>query len=81
MPYINRHNRPRIDSGELEPGTAGELNYAMTMIAVAYINRNGTNYTQLNDVLGAFEGAKLEFYRRVVAPMEDEAIAKNGDLY
>ncbi len=33
------------------------------------------------EVLGALECAKMEFYRRVAAPYEREAMAKNGDVY
>lgn len=31
--------------------------------------------------VGVIECAVLEFYRRVVAPYEDEAIKRNGDVY
>jgi hypothetical protein len=31
-------------------------------------------------VLGAMEAAKLEFYRRIVSPYEDEKIALHGDV-
>lgn len=30
---------------------------------------------------GAIEAAKLEFYRRVVAPYEDQKLLDNGDVY
>ena len=30
--------------------------------------------------IAVFEAAKLEFYRRIAAPYEDRAIAKNGDI-
>ncbi|WP_439397023.1 DUF6899 family protein [Bradyrhizobium sp. PMVTL-01] len=35
----------------------------------------------MNDVLGALDGAKAEFYRRVAAPYEDAKIADSGDVY
>ena len=31
--------------------------------------------------IGALEAAKLEFYRRVVAPYEDQKMLDNGDVY
>jgi hypothetical protein len=39
------------------------------------------SYQSINDVLGALEGAKLEFYRRIAAPYEDTKIQENGDVY
>ncbi len=34
-----------------------------------------------NAVVGALECAKLELYRRMVAPYENGKIAENGDVY
>lgn len=79
MPYIQQDARYFIINGG-EPGTAGELNYAITMLLRRYYDA-GPSYSRANDVLGALEGAKLEFYRRVVAPYEDKKIAANGDVY
>jgi len=31
--------------------------------------------------MGALEGAKLEFYRRVVVPYEEKKMKENGDVY
>lgn len=36
---------------------------------------------RVNSGIGALEAAKLEFYRRVVAPYEDKKIFDNGDVY
>lgn len=60
--------------------TPGELNYAITEIILDYAD-NHPGYQGINDVLGALEGAKLEFYRRYVAKYEDEKIQENGDVY
>lgn len=85
MPYITRQRRDQLQEdaaanhGEWNPLTAGELNYVFTMLAKAYFQRNH-NYQGINDVIGALEGAKLEFYRRAVAPYEDVKIEQNGDL-
>ena len=57
------------------------MNYAFTLLAIEYIERHGRCYASINDVMGALEGAKLEFYRRVVAPYEDLKIIMNGDVY
>ena len=46
-----------------------------------YLHEYGKNYTNINEVIGVLECAKLELYRRVAAPYEDEKIEQNGDVY
>jgi hypothetical protein len=79
MPYIKQPDRDRVDMMGL-PENAGELNYAITQLVFKYLGRV-PNYQRYNDVLGALEGAKLELYRRKIAPYEDDKIAQNGDVY
>ncbi len=31
--------------------------------------------------MGALEGSKLEFYRRIAAPYENKKMKENGDVY
>ena len=82
MPYITPARRDTLDTIAAElPDNAGELNYVLTKIAVRYLRKHGKRYQTLNDILGAFEGAKLELYRRVAAPYEDTKIEENGDVY
>jgi hypothetical protein len=80
MPYIKDEDRVRVDFYQ-EPNTAGDLNYYFTTIVDDYLQRKGLNYQNLNDCIGALEGAKLELYRRVAAPYEDKKIKENGDVY
>jgi hypothetical protein len=81
MPYIEQSKRIEILHGNL-PVTPGELNYAISdLLRCYYGNQARINYQILNDILGALEGAKLEFYRRVVVPYEDKKIKENGDIY
>lgn len=82
MPYIKQgmRNVLDIDMEQLTPENAGELNYVFSKIAHAYWDRCGQNYQAFNDIIGAFEGAKLELYRRKVAPYEDTKIEQNGDV-
>lgn len=63
------------------PQNAGELNYMLSMVVRGYIHQHGLNYQSINDAVGALEGAKAEFQRRVVAPYEDTKITENGDIY
>lgn len=79
MPYVKDDARDKIN-GYDDPSNAGELNYLLTITAIEYWENNGKNYQAFNDILGAFEGAKLELYRRKIAPYEDKKIALNGDI-
>jgi hypothetical protein len=79
MPYIMKKRRQEVS--ESGPGEAGELTYAITMLIEKYRGRFGTKFEVIADVIGALECAKLEFYRRVTAPYEDQKIKDNGDVY
>jgi hypothetical protein len=82
MPYIHQDDRLLV---ELNPvkyvTTPGDLNYQITMLCIAYMKKQGKSYQHINDVVGALEGAKMEFYRRYAAPYEDIKINQNGDVY
>lgn len=91
MPYIKKKNREKYDKileevacifsrHDLnERNIAGELNYLITSIiktAVPFPQ----SYRVLNELIGVLECAKLELYRRTVAPYEDQKIQENGDV-
>lgn len=78
MPYIPVEQR---DIYVNPADNAGGLNYDITYLIWNYYKKNGARYQQINDVLGALEGAKAEFYRRIAAPYEDKAIERNTDVY
>lgn len=80
MPYIKKERRGQIDMGD-KPTVAGEMNYKFTMIGMDYLKMWGKSYTRINDIIGALECAKLEFYRMLAAPYEDEKIKENGGIY
>lgn len=79
MPYITQTRRLALEDEEERPQNAGELNYAFTLIAMRFF-KDRRNYQAINDVIGALEGCKLEFYRRIAVPYEDVKIAENGDV-
>jgi hypothetical protein len=80
MPYITQASRELVLQHD-KPRTPGELNFVLSLLVWEYFKHNGKNYQAINDVVGALEGAKLEFYRRVAAPYEDSKIKENGDVY
>jgi len=79
MPYIKPEDR-FIESGLL-CRHAGDLNFVLTQACVEYLSDHQLCYQTLNDIMGALEGAKQEFYRRVVVPYEEAKRAENGDVY
>lgn len=80
MPYIKKTNRELLELGD-PIRTPGELNYCITEMIKQYVKDHGLSYRVLNDVVGALESSKLEFYRRVVVPYENKKIEQNGDVY
>ena len=81
MPYIKQERREAIRAGA-KPQDAGELNFAITVLVDDYLKAKGAmRYAHVNEVIGAMDCAKLEFYRRVAVPYEDKKIAEAGDVY
>lgn len=81
MPYIKDgrvHLRPTSD---WVAETPGDLNFQLTSLIVDYLDHHGQSYYTYNEVIGVLECAKLELYRRMVAPYETCKQAENGDVY
>lgn len=78
MPYIKKEMRPVAIE---QPMNCGELNFVITSIIIKFCKDRGISYQTINDVLGAVEGAKTEFYARVAAPYEETKLISNGDVY
>jgi hypothetical protein len=94
MPYIDEEGRQHFDDGlpylihklEERGWQVGDINYVFTRIGWAFIRyladgRGTVRYAHLNTIMGVFECAKLEFYKRIGGPLELNAHAKNGDVY
>jgi hypothetical protein len=79
MPYISKEAREEVKA--FGPRTAGELNYAITLLIKDYQTHKGLSYQTINDIVGALEGAKLEYTRRIVGPYENSKLSENGDVY
>jgi hypothetical protein len=92
MPYISiteQLNFAAITRAvrENRPMNAGELNYILTEVIIAYhTNPQNTakgkpSYKIMNDIVGALDGAKVEFQRRIVNPYEAQKamdVSMNG---
>ncbi len=81
MPYIRQTDRDFLEETQTTSSNCGELNYSITKLLVAYINKKGLSYQIINDIIGALEASKMEFNRRIVVPYEDIKITNNGDVY
>jgi hypothetical protein len=96
MPYITPEKRISIDDliSDVEgfiteqkstfekPGIeVGEMNYIVSRLLNAYLKNKGINYKSLNDCVGVLECAKLEFFRRLIMPYEEQKKIANGDVY
>jgi hypothetical protein len=79
MPYIEEKDRNRVQF--YGASSEGELNYLITLNCLDYVDEIGESYASYNAVIGALECAKLEMYRRMIAPYEDKKIKENGDVY
>jgi hypothetical protein len=81
MPYIRSVARESIDAyGIGAVSSVGDLNYFITTSCDHYLGKD-LSYAKINEVIGALECVKLEMYRRLAAPYEDQKIVENGDVY
>jgi len=85
MPYISSRDRYKFSEvteaildSNIDNG--GELQYLISELIAQFMADKPHRYKTMNEVMGALNGANLEYYRVVVAPYEDKAIAKNGTV-
>jgi len=81
MPYIT--NRETLDN-HLDPiihyiDTPGELCYCVYKL-MKDLAESDKCFKNMAMIISEIECAKLEFYRRIVAPYEDKKILENGDV-
>lgn len=87
MPYIREWQKASILDGfdlsklleHADTLSSGEINYIITKILLAWIGIS-KSYGTYNSAIGILECAKLELYRRQIAPYEDKKREKNGDV-
>lgn len=80
MPYVTSEDRFSHHLTMRPAENAGQLNYQFTQIVQAYLKEHGLRYSKINDIIGALEGCKREFQRRVVDPYEVLKVLENGDF-
>jgi len=79
MPYITKEDQDKC-SCKTGPTNAGELNYMIHQVIDEFLEKQPVNYQSLNDIIGVLECAKMELYRRIIAPYEDQKKEMNGDV-
>lgn len=83
MPYIKSYVRknldPSINDLVEKINESGELCYVVYKLLIE-LTSNKYNFETMSKLLSEVECAKLEFYRRVIAPHEDLKIEDNGDI-
>ena len=85
MPYIKEEDREKIDPelrcllNKLDKSIdVGSYNYILTRIIHHFILTNGLRYVNVNAAIGIMDCAKMELYRMVAGPYEDQKIKSNG---
>ena len=87
MPYIQQSRRDGIDLElgadrlDWSPSDAGDLNFVVSTFIQNRLKDKGLKYAVVNEMIGALECCKLELYRLVAAPYEDEKLEENGRVY
>lgn len=82
MPYLKAKDATRLKASLPTPTSAGELNYCIAQLTMNYLGVLAVvDYSALNAAIGALESAKLEIYRRLVAPYENGKIREHGDCF
>lgn len=84
MPYVRQVERTELDKNlDLlikNIGHCGQLNYTITKLIHLYLMGLGVKYARINEVIGVLECAKLELYRMVAAPYEENKRQTNGSV-
>ena len=85
MPNIEKQNREKFEKvlqefkASISDMTAGDLNYLISRM-IWHVFDVQKSYNSANALMGVLECIKQEFYRRKVAPYEDQKIKENGDI-
>lgn len=87
MPYLKETDRNSVDVNiamlgiDFIPQNGAELNFVVSTLVNNYLQKNGLNYANVQEMIGALDCAKMEIYRRIAGPYEDQKIEENGDVF
>jgi hypothetical protein len=84
MPYIPRERRNFLlgkfmDDLQSVDLSAGDLNFIISNLLWRQF-RKERSYAKANELAGVLECAKLEMYRRLIVPYENQKQVQNGDI-
>jgi len=84
MPYIKKEDRLKLNDkiskiSELI-NNDGELNYVISSLLHKQLIKRGINYQNMNNLMGSLDCSKMEFYRTVIVPYEDNKRNENGSI-
>jgi hypothetical protein len=84
MPYVKQIYRdafdPDLEKLCLHIQSTGDLTYCIFKLMKMLTEKSGKTFGNMSSILSEVECAKLEFYRRILAPYEDIKIKENGDV-
>jgi hypothetical protein len=60
--------------------STGDMNYLITKMVHNFLDEKGVSYKNINEMIGVLECAKLELYRKIASPYEDEKEKTNGKI-
>ncbi len=80
MPYLQFEDKERL-LDHMYPQKPGELNFLLTTLCRRYWSKSGKNYQAINDIIGALECAKQEYYARIARVYEDRKRDAHGDVF
>jgi len=90
MPYIKPEDRIKYEHQLMsiaavlrnnEEIPEGELNFVVSTLLSKLLEHYGLSYANGNKLIGVLECAKLELYRRMLIPYENQKMEENGDVY
>jgi len=90
MPYIPQSDRQKFENILNSLRTilryenefkSSEFNFMISTAIADILDEKGMSYTNGANIIGCLECIKLELYRRVLSPYEDQKMKENGDVY
>lgn len=90
MPYITPEQRELLDPAikvlfdalratHIGPPRPGDVNYCISKLVWSLFEDN-VSYTNGQNLIGTLACVQAEFYRRKLAPYEDQKLQENGDV-